>query len=83
MCLSPSLFECQFVDSCCFCIPFSQLSQINDALRAELLKEKKELKRQLDRKKDFEAQVAELKLELEEIQKERRKVSCVACLCLQ
>lgn len=50
------------------------LSDLREVTKAELLHEKRELQKQLERRRDFEIQIRELKLELDKVQAERRKV---------
>eukprot|EP00914_Ancora_sagittata_P011526 GHVO01022371.1.p1 GENE.GHVO01022371.1~~GHVO01022371.1.p1 ORF type:complete len:907 (+),score=194.31 GHVO01022371.1:134-2722(+) len=52
----------------------NRLSGISGALKSEMIREKAELRRQLDRKRDFENRVSDMRAELDAIKDEKRKV---------
>uniref|UniRef100_A0A0G4IDN4 Calmodulin n=1 Tax=Chromera velia CCMP2878 TaxID=1169474 RepID=A0A0G4IDN4_9ALVE len=51
-----------------------RVGEVNEALRAELLRERSEVERQLERKRDFEREIEDLRMGLEELKEERRSV---------
>lgn len=52
----------------------SELEDVTDAVKAQLVFEKKNLKKQLDRRLDFERQVQALKKELNDLYEEQHQV---------
>lgn len=52
-----------------------EVRELRLLLEKELLREKKELARQIDRKRDFALQLEDEKIKLEQLKEERRQVS--------
>eukprot|EP00921_Rhytidocystis_pertsovi_P021032 GHVQ01033602.1.p1 GENE.GHVQ01033602.1~~GHVQ01033602.1.p1 ORF type:complete len:947 (+),score=183.04 GHVQ01033602.1:155-2842(+) len=51
-----------------------RLNEVSAALKQEIVREKSELERQLERKRDFEREAENVRLELEKLKEDRRKI---------